>query len=76
MIASVQPSRQEASKFEPAASDRAGAAAQMAKRGECGIGEREHARVYPNARSGAAGATKTNARVGRLDTAGNFPMHT
>ena len=23
----------------------------MAKRGECGMGEREHARVYPNAHS-------------------------
>jgi hypothetical protein len=33
----------------------------MAKRGERGIGEREHARVYPNARSDAAAASKTNA---------------
>src|SRR5262249_33987639 len=34
----------------------------MAKRGERGIGEREHARVYPNARSGAA-ARKQDERV-------------
>jgi len=31
--------------------------------GERGIGEREHARVYPNARSNAAAASKTNACV-------------
>jgi hypothetical protein len=37
----------------------------MAKRGERGIGEREHARVYPNARSDAEAASKANARVGR-----------
>src|SRR5262245_2953690 len=43
---------------------RAGGRGAMAKRGECGIGEREHARVYPNARSDAAAASKTNARVG------------
>ena len=28
----------------------------MAKRGECGMGEREHARVYPNDRRSHAGA--------------------
>src|SRR5262249_28125285 len=39
-----------------------GPVAHMAKRGESGIGEREHARVYPNARSEAAAASKTNAR--------------
>ena len=35
----------------------------MAKRGERGVGEREHARVYPNARWSAAAASKTK-RVG------------
>jgi hypothetical protein len=37
--------------------------AQIAKRGECGIGEREHARVYPNGRSNAA-ARKQDERGG------------
>ena len=50
--------------LERAAAVGPGAVAQMAKRGERGIGEREHARVYPNARSDAAAARKTNARVG------------
>src|SRR5262249_24598016 len=50
--------------LERAAAVGPGAVAQMAKRGERGIGEREHARVYPNARSDAAAASKTNARVG------------
>jgi len=47
--------------FERAPAVGPGAVAQMAKRGECGIGEREHARVYRNARSDAAAARKTNA---------------
>ena len=34
--------------FERATAVGPGAVAQMANRGECGIGEREHARVYPN----------------------------
>jgi hypothetical protein len=60
--------------------------AQMAKRGECGIGGRDHAQVYPNARSGGV---NQDERVGggeregcprvmsaRLDTAGNSPTNT
>ena len=34
----------------------------MAKRGECGMGEREHARVYPNAHSSAARKQDESAR--------------
>ena len=49
--------------FERAAAVGPGAVAQMAKRGERGIGEREHARVYPNARSGGGGR-KQDKRVG------------
>jgi hypothetical protein len=49
--------------FERAATVGPGAVAQMAKRAERGIGEPEHARVYPNARSSAAAASKTNACV-------------
>jgi hypothetical protein len=44
----------------------------MAMRGERGIGEREHARVDPNARSDAAAASKTNARLSSTDTLGAF----
>ena len=64
MIASVAPSREAASNSKRAAAVGPGIVAQMAKRGERGIGGREHARVYPNARSDAAAASKTNARVG------------
>jgi hypothetical protein len=34
-----------------------------AEASKSGVGEREHARVYPNARSDAAAASKTNACV-------------
>ena len=50
--------------FERAPAVGPGAVAQIAKRGERGIGEREHVRVYPNARSGGGGPqSKTNAGV-------------
>jgi len=50
--------------FERAAAVGPGAVAQMAKRGEYGIGEREHARVYPNARSGDGEPQARRTRVG------------
>ena len=34
----------------------------MAKRGECGMGEREHAQVYPNAHSNVARKPDERAR--------------
>src|SRR5262249_24382941 len=39
-----------------------GPVAHMAKRRECGMGEREHARVYPNAHSNAARKQDERAR--------------